>query len=106
MIIKNELKYQKVYDFLCIELLKKFTEKELEGLTYFVGCQYFNSDKYIIKLLKILRLNILNKNNLNHKLYCNVYERVFAEKIVGEDLNPAQKKRFNNKLNLRRSPTR
>jgi len=100
MKIKNKLKYDKVYDFLCVELLKKFTEKELEGLTYFVDCRYFNSDNYIIKLLNILKLHILNKNNFTHDLYCNVYEKVFAEKIVGADLNRAQKKRFNNKLNL------
>jgi len=87
-------------NFLCVELLEKFTEKELEGLAYFTSCQYFNSDKYVAKLLNVLRLNILNENNFNHKLYCNVYEKVFAEKIVDDDLSPIQKKRFNNKLNL------
>ena len=97
---KNEIKYDKTLNFSCIELLKKFTVKELEGLTYFVECRYFNSDNYVIKLLNTIKLHILNKNNLKHKLYCNVYEKVFLEKIVGEDLNATQKKRFNNKLNL------
>ncbi len=100
MTIKNEIKYSKLHDFLCIELLKKFTEKELEGLKYFVECRYFNSDKYVIKLLDVLKLHIINQNNFTHKLYCNVFEKVFSEKVEGNNLNPAQKKRFNNKLNL------
>jgi len=100
MKFKNEIEYKKTSDFLCVELLKKFTEKELEGLMYFVACRHFNSDNYVAKLLNVIKLHVLNKINFSHKLYCNVYEKVFLEKIVGEDLNPAQKKRFNNKLNL------
>ncbi len=100
MASKKKLESEKVYDFLCVELLRKFTARELEELTYFVNCQYFNWDKYVIKLLKNIQLHVLNKNNFTQKVYCNVYEKVFSEKVVGEDLDGVQKKRFNNKLNL------
>jgi len=84
MKFKNEIEYKKVPDFLCVELLKKFTEKELEGLIYFVACRYFNSDNYVVKLLNVIKLHVLNKINFSHKLYCDVYEKVFSEKIAKE----------------------
>jgi len=87
-------------EFICVELLKNFTEKELKGLSFFVSCQYFNSDNVIVKLLKVLKLDVLKRDNFNNELYRKVYEKVFSEKIDGKDLLEAQKNRLNKKLSL------
>jgi len=88
------------FNFKCIELLKKFNGKELEGLTHLTACTHFNTDKYVIKLLNVLELEVLHREDFDEDLYKKVYKKVFSEKINIEDAKDFAKKKlkFNNKL--------
>ncbi len=85
---------------LCIELLEEFKTKQLTKLTYLVSCRYFNSDDYVVKLLNALKKYMLSKRDFTEALKCKVYEEVFAKKVSGKELNEAQRKLLNKKLNL------
>jgi len=53
---KNKaLKSKNSQHFLCVELLRKFSKKEIERLMHFVESRYFNSDEYVVRLLDILK---------------------------------------------------
>jgi len=64
---KNNQKSKKAKSFLLIELLENFSTSELEGLERIVNCTYFNTDKYVVKLLNALKQNIRRKQSLNEE---------------------------------------
>lgn len=98
---ENKNKTPKLRPFLSIELLKTFSKKELNNLKEVLSCRYFNTDKYVIKLLEVLRKRVLNKDTFNPALQIDVYQRVFTDlsKPKGE-LNKNQKGLLNTKLNI------
>jgi len=91
---------KKTRPFLLIELLESFSESELEGLKYFVTCKHFNTDKYVIKLLSVLKKKIIGKQTLNADNQYIVYGEVFSDLPSGKKvLTKTQKATFNAKMN-------
>jgi len=86
--------------FLLIELLESFSESELEGLESFVTCKHFNTDKYIVRLLNVLKKKIIGKRHLSAENQDVVYGEVFSDLPSGKlMLTKAQKATFNAKMN-------
>jgi len=83
---------------LCVNLLNSFSEKEIEGLTQLVSCRYFNTDNYVIKLLKALKKYIIGKRTMDLTARITVYEAVFEDDIK-EKFSKAQQGRLYAKLN-------
>lgn len=65
--------------FLLVELLEKFTPTELKDLEALVACSYFNTDKHIITLLKVLKRKVLHKYQLKHDNLAELYRNVFGD---------------------------
>ncbi len=91
---------KKIKPFLLVELLESFSENELEGLGRFIDCKYFNTDKYVVKLLNVLRKKVIGKRRLSAENQYIVYGEVFADLTLGaQTLTKAQKATFNAKMN-------
>jgi len=91
---------QKSRVYLSIQLLKKFTKKELEGLAYFVENKYFNTDKDLTGLLKNLKKYAINKDKFSSGIQFKVYKDVFGGISTGQkELDKKQKDYLTNKLN-------
>jgi len=87
--------------FLCIDLLNTFSEKELEGLEDIVSCKYFNSDRYISRLLHSLKKYVLGKNSFTPELHVKVYSEVFTDLPVPKDtLEKKQRNHLNTKMSI------
>jgi len=99
--LENKNKTPKLRPFLSIELLKTFSKKELNNLKEMLSCRYFNTDRYVIKLLEVLRKRVLNKDTFSPTLQIDIYQRVFTDlsKPKGE-LSKNQKGLLNAKLNV------
>jgi len=65
--------------FLLIELLEKFSAKEINGLKQIVLSPYFNKDKYVIQLLDVLISKVLGKNRSNMQIQGILYQQVFNQ---------------------------
>jgi len=90
---------KKQTSYIGIELLESFTDKELNGLQKIVSCTYFNTDRYVIKLLKVLIKSILKKTDMNDVMLSRVYNQVFDDlPSVKTQLNKKQKALFNAKM--------
>lgn len=96
--IKNNLETKKNTNVIGINLLNNFSEREIDGFSHFVACLYFNTDKYIIRLLETLKQDVLGKRQFNEELKNRVYEKVFSDKVTAKGLNIEQRKRFSAKL--------
>jgi len=82
-----------------IELLESFSEKELKDLLRIATYPYFNTDKYVVKLLEVLKNKVLGKNLSNAAMQNKIYDTVFFDlpKLSGE-LNKKQKALLNSKI--------
>jgi len=98
MIKIDESKPAKNQHSICIELLKKFSPKEIESFTSFVESRYFNSDELVVKLLVALKEWVLDQPHFDLSSLYMVYKEVFEEKVSKASLTPRQKKQFNYKL--------
>ncbi len=81
-----------------INLLNNFSKKEIEGLNHFVTCLYFNTDKYVVRLLEVLIREVLGKRQFDEDVKNSVYEKVFSDKVTAKGLNIEQRKRLSAKL--------
>ena len=81
-----------------IDLLNNFSEKEIIGLSALVNCTHFNTDKYVVRLLEVLRRDVLGKGNFEGKLRYRVYEKVFSEKVSAKGWTETQRKLMSAKL--------
>jgi len=87
--------------FLCIVLLSTFSTKELGGLYEIINCKYFNTDKYVIRLLNCLIKSILNKRLFNNEVQIQVYKKVFEDdSSFTKVLSKKQKSLLSAKMNL------
>lgn len=87
--------------FLCVNLLNTFSEKELKGLQEVVSCKYFNTDRYIKPLLYSLRKNVLGKPAFTKELQARVYSEVFADLSVSQEvLEKKQRSHLNVKMSM------
>jgi len=94
------IRNKKNRSFLLIELLESFSESEIEGLERFIACKHFNTDKYVVRLLNILKRKIIGKRKLSAENQYVVYDEVFSD-LPSEErtLNKIQKATFNAKMN-------
>ncbi len=85
---------------LCLELLKTFSSKEMENLSYLVNCRYFNTDKYVVDLLNVLKRYKLEEVVPSDEFQCIIYEQIFShlEKPKGK-LTKNQGSQLNRKMN-------
>ena len=87
--------------FLCIELLKTFSKKEIADLIHFVSCPCFNEDESMVGLLKSLRRYALNAKEFDAEVQYTVYEKTFANKSVSQyTLSNNQRSFLNAKMNV------
>jgi len=97
----EENKTRKPRPILCIELLNTFSKKEVEDLKELIACRYFNTDRYVIKLLDVLRKSVLNKQTFTEEVECNVYRKVFDDIAAPKrTLDKKQKGLLNAKMNV------
>ncbi len=87
--------------FLCIDLLNTFSEKELENLKELVSCKYFNTDRYISLLLRSLKKYVLGKTAFSPELQVKVYSEVFSNLPRPNDtLDKKQRSHLNAKMSI------
>jgi len=84
---------------LCLNLLNSFTEKEMKGLTDLVSCGFFNTDAYVVKLLSVLKRQIIGRCEMENEKKILIYNSVFKDSATLK-LNKAQQGRLYAKLNL------
>jgi len=98
---KEENKTRKSRLVLCIELLNTFSKKEVEHLKDLIACRYFNTDRYVVKLLDVLRKSVLNKRTFTEEIECSIYRKVFNDLPAPKHiLNKKQKGLLNAKMNV------
>lgn len=87
--------------FLGVNLLNTFSEKELKGLEDVVSCKYFNTDRYIKPLLCSLRKNVLGKPAFTKELQVKVYGEVFTNLSASQEvLEKKQRSHLNVKMSI------
>jgi len=98
---KIENKTRNTRPVLCIELLNTFSKKEVGDLEEVIACRYFNTDRYVIKLLDVLRKSVLNKRTFTEEVECKVYQKVFDDLPAPKrTLDKKQKGLLNAKMNV------
>ncbi len=83
-----------------IELLNTLSEKEVEQLKELATCRIFNSDKYVILLIDVLKKRVWRRNNLDSNTQKLVYEQVFSESVEETQLSKKQRNQLFSKLSL------
>lgn len=90
----------KTRPFLCIDLLNTFSDEELDALEQLTDCRYFNTDRYVAHLLKVLRRQVFGKPVFSPETQCRVYEQVFPHLPAPSDLlSKNQSSLLNMKMN-------
>jgi len=82
--------------FLCIELLKSFSKKELQKFDQFINSPYFNTDLKLVRLFDVIENKVL-KTEFSDQLQSQVYQFVF-EKAENSTLSKDEKKTLRAKL--------
>jgi len=95
---KNNSKTKNNIHVIGIDLLNNFSEKEIDGFSHFVACPHFNTDKYVVQLLEILRQDVLGKRQFDEEVKNGVYEKIFSDKVTAKGLNIDQRKWLSAKL--------
>jgi len=65
--------------YLVVELLESFSAKELKGLQKIVSCTYFNTDRYVLKLLEVLVKKVIHQTDINQLIQLRLYNKVFSD---------------------------
>jgi len=91
---------EKVKKYLGVQLLKTFTEKELNDFEQMILCSYFNKDVRIVRLFKVLRNIILTAPLFTTKLQLLLYTQVFGDEILSGQLTYNQQLSLNAKMNI------
>lgn len=87
--------------YLCIDLLNTFSEKELEALKDMASCRYFNSDPYVSRLLQVFEKYVLGKNTLPPTWQVKVYNEVFGDSTAANEvLDKKQRNHLNAKMSI------
>jgi len=86
---------------LLVELLESFSNKELEGLRHIAASAYFNTDKYVMKLLEVLIKHILGKSWTPEAAQTRLFNKVFSNSSTKvKMLDKKQKAKLNAKMSL------
>jgi len=84
---------------LCIELLKTFSEVELNRFFDFLDSTYHNTNKKLCLLFKLLRRYVLNTEIFSEDIQLKIYQDVFVKAKKQKALNLDQKKDLNKLMN-------
>jgi len=85
--------------YLVVELLESFSTKELKGLQKIVSCTYFNTDRYVIKLLEVLIKKVLHQTLIDKLVQLRLYNQVFSDLQAAEnELSKKQKAILRSKI--------
>lgn len=95
----DQNKTKTIRQVLVIDLLKTFTEEELNYFDEYINCTYFNSNKNLCKLLQQLRRYALCTETFSEAIQLKVYQQVSGKASQQFSLNLAQKKILNKLLN-------
>jgi len=74
-----------------IEFISNFSVNELKKFERFVESPYFNTDKSLIKLYKLLKKRAIDAPQLSPEFRLRMYERLFPNDPVANQLNVKQK---------------
>lgn len=86
--------------YLCIELLKTFSEKELHTFASYLSFQHFNSNKDLITLFKNLKRYALKTDTFTTELQIKVFNALGGKTTTKQKtLSKKQSDVFNKKLN-------
>jgi len=86
--------------FLSIELLKTFTQKEMNGFKLFIDNKYVNADAGLPALLQLLIRYVLKTSHFTIQLQIKIYNKFFGEVNQKQtSLNKKQSGLLVNKLN-------
>ncbi len=89
----------KTKPFRLIQLLSVFSNDEIKGLNRFVQATYFNTDKYVIKLLDVLTKDVIGKRTFDESVQWRAYRKVFDKTPQSqENLNEKEKKLLGAKM--------
>lgn len=84
-----------------IDLLNSFTVSELKQFSSFVNARYFNTDKYAIRLLRVLREEIVGKESFQYSLWKKIFRKTFSkEKLNDNELTEKQGKLLRAKMSV------
>lgn len=93
-------KDKKPRPFLLIELLHTFSKRELSYFSSFVACTYFNTDQYVVALLKILIEKVIHKKDFDKEMQRVVYRYIFPKRALpAKELNQQEKSHIVTKMN-------
>jgi len=77
---------EKSKKYLGVQLLKTFTEKELNDFDQLILCSYFNKDERIVRLFQALRNSVLKAPLFTTDLQLLLYAQVFDDEILNKQL--------------------
>ncbi len=83
-----------------IELLNSLSEKEVEHLRELASCRIFNSDKYVVPLIDVLKKRVWRRKKLSTNIQILIYENVFSESVEDSQLSTKQRNLLFSKLSL------
>jgi len=89
----------KIKPFRLIQLLSAFSNDEIKGLNRFVQATYFNTDKYVAKLLDVLTKDVIGKRTFDEAVQWRVYDKVFDKSPDSQEkLDEKEKKLLGAKM--------
>jgi len=91
----------RISPLLLVELLESFSKKELDGLKHIASCVYFNTDKYVIKLLDVLRKSILGKDWTQEAAQIRLFNKLYTNSLSDvKTLDKKQRAKLSDKMSL------
>lgn len=81
------------------ELLKTFTEKELNSFEKLISCGYLSSKQGLHRLLKSLKKHALDHAEFSPLIQCNVYNNLVEKEEAKDALNNKQKNKLSKLMN-------
>jgi len=97
MEIENKSRIHRIS--LPFQLLKTFTEKELDNFTKLLESGYLSTNESLSTLLKILKKQALHYTSYTALLQYEVYTLLYQKEKTGDVLNELQRKKLNRLMN-------
>ncbi len=95
----SQHKSQKTRLIVSLELLKTFTEQELNNFNDYINCNYHNTNKKLCLLFKKLKQYALNADSFSDTIQFKIYQDVFGKAKSQQSINTVQKKELNKAMN-------
>jgi len=95
----STIKSKKARLIASLELLKTFSNKELEDFGDYINCNYHNANKKLCVLFKKLKQYALNTESFTEDIQLKIYQDVFGKATKQKTINQVQKKDLNKAMN-------